>query len=238
MQDNLNQREVVLLHILPYITSTSGVSLGVQDPVISAGPPDSRRALSSAFFASYLSIGLVSPLVTRARRKIIARTCVGLIWTQKYLETTWAEQKAKLIPPRGRRLFVELHGHLYPRAAKPVWCCWILFDAGCHLRLAPQVGHLRLPSQVGHFKLPPQVAHLKLPPQAGHLNAPTTTPFSSPKVPNLVSTGPVVSRTVPQYFWSVFLAFLMYSAFSSLTLLSTAFRASWPWQWGLYLAIF
>merc|ERR1712088_473990 len=62
---------------------TSGVRFGVQDPPMSAGPPDSRRALSSGLFASY-SMGLASPLDIRARRKIIVRTDVEIIWASIY----------------------------------------------------------------------------------------------------------------------------------------------------------
>ena len=80
---------------------------GVQEPPMSAGPPDSSRALSSAFFASY-SIGLASPLDTRARRKIIVRTCVDAVWTQIDMETTQREQSAELTLRCGRRLFVEV----------------------------------------------------------------------------------------------------------------------------------
>ena len=75
---------------------------GVQDPPMSAGPPDSRRALSSGLFASY-SMGLASPLDIRARRKIIVRSDVEIIWAPIYRKdwtraTQWTDLSIRLPP--------------------------------------------------------------------------------------------------------------------------------------------
>ena len=69
---------------------------------MSAGPPDSRRALSSGLFASY-SMGLASPLDIRARRKIIVRTDVEIIWAPIYRKdwtraTQWTDLSIRLPP--------------------------------------------------------------------------------------------------------------------------------------------
>ena len=108
MEFHLKKRiecKIKMLHFqckLIFETFTSGVRFGVQDPPMSAGPPDSRRALSSGLFASY-SMGLASPLDIRARRKIIVRTDVEIIWAPIYRKdwtraTQWTDLSIRLPP--------------------------------------------------------------------------------------------------------------------------------------------